>query len=49
MVRRVVSRGAQAGRDPRSAHRALTAKVRIAVADAAGNQTIAGRSVRLSG
>jgi hypothetical protein len=31
------------------AHRGLTAKVRVAVADAAGNQTIAGRSVRLTG
>jgi hypothetical protein len=31
------------------AHRALTAKVRIAVADAAGNRTIAGRTVRLTG
>jgi hypothetical protein len=31
------------------AHRVLTAKVRIAVADAAGNQTIAGRNVRLTG
>jgi hypothetical protein len=31
------------------ARRALTAKVRIVVADAAGNQTIAGRNVRLTG
>jgi hypothetical protein len=31
------------------AHRVLTAKVRIAVADAAGNQAIAGRLVRLTG
>jgi hypothetical protein len=31
------------------AHRLLTAKVRVAVADAAGNQTIAGRNVRLTG
>jgi hypothetical protein len=31
------------------AHRVLTAKVRIAVADAAGNLTIAGRTVRLTG
>jgi hypothetical protein len=30
-------------------HRLLTAKVRIAVADAAGNQTIAGRVVQLTG
>jgi hypothetical protein len=31
------------------AHRVLTAKVRIAVTDAAGNRTIAGRTVRLTG
>ncbi len=31
------------------ARRVLTAKVRIAVADAAGNQAIAGRNVRLTG
>jgi len=31
------------------AHRVLSAKVRIAVTDAAGNQTIAGRTVRLTG
>jgi len=31
------------------AHRVVTAKVRVTVADAAGNQTIAGRTVRLSG
>ena len=31
------------------AHRLLTAKVRIEVADAAGNQTIAGRVVQLTG
>jgi hypothetical protein len=31
------------------AHRGLTAKVRIAVTDAAGNQTIAGRVVHLTG
>jgi hypothetical protein len=31
------------------AHRALSAKVRVIVADAAGNQTIAGRTVRLTG
>jgi hypothetical protein len=31
------------------AHRVLTAKVRVAVSDAAGNQTIAGRTVRLTG
>jgi hypothetical protein len=31
------------------AHRALTARVRVAVADAAGNRTIAGRTVRLTG
>jgi hypothetical protein len=31
------------------ARRALTAKVRVTVTDAAGNQTIAGRSVRLTG
>jgi hypothetical protein len=60
MVGRVVSRDALAGRGARRragaavrralrARRALTAKVRVTVTDAAGNQTIAGRSVRLTG
>jgi hypothetical protein len=43
---------ARARRGVRSAlraHRAVSAKVRVTVADAAGNQTIAGCTVRLSG
>jgi hypothetical protein len=42
-------RAGAAGRRALRAHRVLTANVRIAVADAAGNQTIAGRAVRLTG
>jgi len=49
-LRLVLDKRARAAvRHALQAHRVLTAKVRIAVADAAGNRTIAGRTVRLTG